>query len=88
MLKICLFARAGESFKDYLKPLACVWQRISAILGVKKRREVASSARDDQLGVKVPVLINSKQAVPDLAFLQERPADELAQPLFETWLGR
>ena len=50
MLKICLFARAGESFKDYLKPLACVWQRISAILGVKKE------------GTPLPVMINSESS--------------------------
>jgi hypothetical protein len=37
MFKICLFALADKSlFKDYLKPLAYGWQRISAILGIKK----------------------------------------------------
>src|SRR5208283_1703355 len=64
------------------------WQRPSAILGIKKRREAASSARDNQLRVKVPALVDSKQPVPDLAFFQERPAHELAQSLFETCTGR
>jgi len=60
---------------DYLKPLAHACQRISAVLGIKKRRKVAPSARDDQLRVKVPVLVDSEQSVSDLAFFQERPAN-------------
>jgi hypothetical protein len=93
IFKICLFTLADESFfsdyvPDYLKPLARGWQRTLAVLGIKKRREAAPFARDNQLRVKVPVLVDSKQPVPDLAFFQERPADELAQSLFETKMGR
>src|SRR6266403_938090 len=72
--------------KDYLKPLAYVCPRFQRYLGSKK---VGSCPfRDDQLRVKAPGLIDSKQTVPDLAFLQERPADELAQPSLQTWPGR
>ena len=64
----------------------CAFQDTSAVFWVKQRREVGASACNDQLRVKVPVLIDSKQPVPDLAFFQKRPANEPAQPLFETWI--
>src|SRR5208282_1250504 len=53
---------------DYLKLLARARQRNSAVLEIKQRREVAPFAGDSQLRVKVPVLVDSKQTVPDLAF--------------------
>ena len=70
--------------KDHLKPLAQAWQKISAVLGIKKRRKVAPSARDDQLRVKVPVLVDSEQSVSDLAFFQERPANPPWRPWHST----
>lgn len=63
-LCVCLFAVTDDRLPDYvsnyLKPFACSCQRISAVLGVKKRRGVAPPTRDNQLRVEVPVLIHSK----------------------------
>src|SRR6266481_2291864 len=87
MFKICLFALAGESLLKIISNRSPTFvQDFSDTWGQKK---VGSCPfRDDQLRVKAPGLIDSKQTVPDLAFLQERPADELAQPSLQTWPGR
>src|SRR5437660_4552534 len=87
MFKICLFALAAESLLKIISNRSPTFVRdFSDTWGQKK---VGSCPfRDDQLRVKAPGLIDSKQTVPDLAFLQERPADELAQALLQTWPGR
>ncbi len=85
MFKIYLFALAGESLLKIISNRSPTFVRdFSDTWGQKK---VGSCPfRDDQLRVKAPGLIDSKQPVPDLAFFQKRPANEPAQPLFETWI--
>ena len=43
----------------------------STVLGVEQRRQVTSPAGNDQLRVKVPVLVNSEQTVANLSSLSK-----------------